>query len=160
GQGQFLFSTALAGISAIGQLYVGFGTAFTDFDNDGWEDIAITNGHVIRFPSGAGLRQKPVLLRNQGPDQRRTVNFADVPRHGGPYYRSEHIGRGLALGDLDNDGWPDLVISHLNEPVVLLRNEAKETLGKNHHWLGIDLAGQGNRDLVGTKLVVEAAGRK
>jgi hypothetical protein len=153
--GMFLFSTSLAGITAIGQLYVGFGTGFLDVDQDGWEDLVISNGHVIRHPAQTTVQQKPVLLRNQG-----LGRFTDLTKQGGPYFRSEHIGRGLAVGDLDNDGWPDLVISHLNEPVVLLRNEGKDTLGRGHHWLGIELAGGKPHDLVGAKLIAEVNGRK
>jgi hypothetical protein len=155
GKGQFIFATQLAGISALGQLYVGFGTGFFDLDNHGWEDLVIANGHVIRYPTASTLPQRPVLLRNQGQGK-----YVDITRQGGPYFRGVHIGRGVALGDLDNDGWIDLVFSHLNEPASLLRNEAKETWGKNHHWLGIELVGQKNRDFVGAKVVVEASNRK
>jgi hypothetical protein len=151
GSGLFLFSTPASGIAAIGQLYVGFGTAFFDTDHHGWEDLVITNGHVIRYPQGAGLKQRPVLLRNKG-----NGRFADITQQGGPYFRGEHIGRGLALGDLDNDGRFDLVISHLNEPAAVLRNEADV----KHNWLGIELAGKNRRDVVGAKIVVEADGRK
>jgi hypothetical protein len=154
GGGRFYFSSQEAGIAAIGQLYVGFGTAFMDMDNDGWEDLVVTNGHVIRHPALAGVRQRPVLLRNLG-----TKRFTDITREGGPYFREDHLGRGLAVGDLDNDGWPDLVITHLNEPVAMLRNEAKEAVG-HRRWLGIQLAGKGNRDVVGAKVIVEAAGRR
>src|SRR5262249_8912452 len=63
----FRFGTQRAGIAAIGQAYVGFGTGFLDVDNDGWEDIFISNGHVIMYPKGSSPRaQRPVLLRNQG----------------------------------------------------------------------------------------------
>jgi hypothetical protein len=151
GKGLFLFSTPASGIAAIGQLYVGFGTAFVDIDHHGMEDLVITNGHVIRYPQGAGLKQRPVLLRNKGDGR-----FVDITQLGGPYFRGEHMGRGLALGDLDNDGKFDLVISHLNEPVSLLRNQAEA--GK--HWLGIELAGKDRRDIVGAKVVVEVDGRK
>jgi RNA polymerase sigma factor (sigma-70 family) len=151
GGGMFLFSTPAAGIAAIGQQYVGFGTGFLDVDNDGWEDLVITNGHVIRHPKQAGLQQRPVLLRNLGKGR-----FADITIQGGDYFRAQHMGRGLVIGDLDNDGRPDLVISHLNEPVALLRNQA----GVGQHWLGVELVGDKHRDIVGAKVIVEVGGRK
>jgi hypothetical protein len=151
GKGLFLHATVPAGIGAIGTAFVGFGTGFLDFDNDGWEDLVIAHGHVIRYPGAAGLQQRPVLLRNQG-----NVRFADVTATGGPYFRELHIGRGLAIGDLDNDGRAELVVSHLNEPVCLLRNEDPS----GNHWLGVELAGLGRRDIVGATVVVEVAGRR
>jgi enediyne biosynthesis protein E4 len=149
GRGLFVFNTTQAGIAAIGQSYVGFGTGFLDLDHHGWEDLVVVNGHVLRHPHRAQLRQRPVLLRNQG-----NGRFRDITSQGGSYFRDGHIARGLAIGDLDNDGRPDLVISHQNEPVVLLRNEA----GAGRHWLGIELAGKGRRDVVGARVVVEAGG--
>jgi hypothetical protein len=151
GKGQFVFSTTAAGISAIGQSFVGFGTGFLDLDNHGWEDLVVVNGHVLRYPTRAKLRQRPVLLRNLG-----NGRFTDITPQGGAYFRTEHIARGLAIGDLDNDGRPDLVISHQNEPVVLLRNEA----ATGRHWLGLELAGKGHRDVAGARVVVEAAGHR
>jgi hypothetical protein len=151
GGGMFLFSTPASGIAAIGQLYVGFGTGFIDFDNHGWEDILVCNGHVIRFPTGAPLQQRPVLLRNKGEGR-----YVDITKQGGPYFRTGHIGRGVAMGDLDNDGRTDLVISHLNEPVVVLRNVADV----GQHWFGVELEGDGHRDVVGAKIVIDVAGRK
>jgi hypothetical protein len=151
GAGMFLFSTPASGIAAIGQLYVGFGTGFIDLDNHGWEDLVIANGHVIRHPHGAKLRQRPVVLRNKG-----DTRFSDITRQGGEYFRDDHIGRGIALGDLDNDGRTDLVISHLNEPAVLLRNVADV----GNHWLGLKLVGKERRDVVGAKVVVEVGGRQ
>jgi hypothetical protein len=92
-----------------------------------------------------------VLLRSQGNEGKDIVHFEDITAQGGPYFRAEHQGRGLAIGDLDNDGRPDLVISHLNEPVTLLRNEA----GTGHHWLGVELIDKKHADLAGAKLTVE-----
>jgi hypothetical protein len=151
GKGMFLFSTPASGIAAIGQLYVGFGTGFFDLENDGWEDLVIANGHVIRFPTGAGLRQRAILLRNKGEGR-----FADISMQGGDYFRGEHMGRGIALGDLDNDGRIDMVISHLNEPAAVLRNVADV----GNHWLGIELTGRDRRNIAGAKILLEAGGRK
>jgi enediyne biosynthesis protein E4 len=151
----FVFSSQSSGIATIGRRYVGFGTGFLDFDNDGWEDIVICNGHVVRHPTVAKIRQSPLLLRNQGnPDDKRGVQFLNETGQGGTYFQSEHQGRGLAIGDLDNDGRPDLVISHLNEPVVLLRNLARP----EHHWLGVLLADKQHRDFVGAKVTLEVNG--
>jgi hypothetical protein len=101
---------------------------------------------------GIGVQQLPVLLRNQGQERNR---FLNVNSQAGKYFQTMHIGRGLAVGDLDNDGRPDIVISHLNEPVTLLRNEASP----NHHWLGVELADKTHRDLAGSKLTLEVNGR-
>jgi hypothetical protein len=152
----FEFSTQTAGIASIGRSFVGFGAGFVDVDNDGWEDIVIVNGHVIRYPKSSKVRQRPILLHNNGrPDAQGRVQFTDYIDRGGPYFQTEHQGRGVAIGDLDNDGWPDLVISHLNDPVTVLRNQAP----RDHHWLGIELTTKDHRDLVGTRIQLEAGGR-
>jgi hypothetical protein len=156
GGGMFLFSTPASGIASIGQTFVGWGTGFLDLDGDGWEDLVIANGHVIRHPFGASgrpvsPRQRPVLLRNNGKGR-----FVDITPQGGVYFRSKHLGRGLVIGDLDNDGHPDLVISHLNEPVVLLRNQ----LDVRQHWLGVELRGKNGRDVTGARVVVQLGERK
>jgi hypothetical protein len=96
GRGLFVFNTTQAGIAAIGQSYVGFGTGFLDLDHHGWEDLVVVNGHVLRHPHRAQLRQRPVLLRNQG-----NGRFRDITSQGGSYFRDGHIARGLAIGDLD-----------------------------------------------------------
>jgi hypothetical protein len=154
GQNMFVFSTSEAGIAAIGQRYVGFGTGFLDLDNHGWEDIVVSNGHVIRFPKApSALRQRPVLLRNQA------GRYQAVTRSGGPYFQGDHIGRGLGLGDLDNDGYTDLVVSHLNEPVALLRNVSGKS-NPNHHWLGVELFGKDWADVVGARVTLEVGERK
>jgi hypothetical protein len=149
----FTYATLTSGIAAIGQLYVGWGTGFLDLDQDGWEDLVIINGHVIRHPAPgrAGLAQRPVLFHNKGGGK-----FEVWTERGGAYFRSEHRGRGLAIGDLDNDGRPDLVISHVNEPVVVLRHNRDF----GHHWLGIELVGQQHADVTGARLRLEAADRQ
>jgi hypothetical protein len=152
----FTYSSVAAGLAKIGRQYVGFGTAFVDLDNDGWEDIVIVNGHVIHYPRKSTVRQKPVLLLNCG--KRAGSNgpqFADITTQGGAYFQAEHRGRGLAVGDLDNDGRPDLVISHVNEPVTVLRNQA----GRGRHWLGVQLTCKDHRDIVGAKVTLEVGGR-
>jgi enediyne biosynthesis protein E4 len=160
--GLFLFSTSIAGISSIGQKYVGWGTQFVDVDNDGWLDILIINGHVIRHPVGAALKQRPVLFYNVPIPGGKTIHdrkFIDISKRGGNFFGGEYCGRGLAVGDLDNDGWPDFVVSTVNGPVVVARGIGGEH-PKANHWLGLELVGNKNRDLVGTKIVVEVEGRK
>jgi hypothetical protein len=150
----FQFATQEAGIARFGQPYVGFGTGFLDLENRGWEDLFISNGHVIRYPKPTGVQQPPMLLRNDaGPEGRR---FNDISARGGSYFQAKHCGRGIAIGDLDNDGLPDVVISHLNEPVAVLRNVSPA----GNHWLGVELMGHDRRDVVGAKLTLEVGDRK
>lgn len=144
----FTFRSQSAGISAIGQKYVGCGATFLDVDNDGWLDLFIANGHTARRAPRA---QRPVLLRNLGQGR-----FGRWMPDGNPYCNMDHVGRGVMVGDFDNDGLVDLVISHANEPVTILRNVA----GKDHHWIGFELLGKQRRDLTGARIVVETDGRK
>ena len=117
----FYHRTSSSGIGALGQKYVGWGTAFLDLDHDGWEDLFIADGHAIRYPTkpGSSRRQKPVLLRNQGDGK-----FKNLTAQGGPYFEKDHLSRGVGFGDLDNDGRIDAIVSHLNEPVSVLQNTA------------------------------------
>jgi hypothetical protein len=157
GGGHFDHVSSQAGIMGIGLNFVGFGTSFLDYDNDGAEDLILTNGHVLRHPRPPQtLAQRPVLLRNLVRDGPRpgVVRFEDVSSRAGPFFQETHRGRGLAVGDLDNDGKLDVVISHCNEPVVLLRNSTQT----GHHWLGVALKGQPYRDAVGARLTLEMAG--
>jgi hypothetical protein len=150
-QVRFNYATLVSGVAAISGVYVGWGTGFVDYDLDGWEDLVMVNGHAIRFPTKIDRRQKPVLLHNE------SGRFRDATRSGGTYFGTPHNARGLAFADLDNDGRVDMVASHLNEPVSVLRNVAP-TEGK--HWVGLELVGEKNRDLVGARVVVESAAGK
>jgi hypothetical protein len=140
------FQGELPALCAAGASRVGFGTAFADFDGDGREDLVAVNGHVLRYPSGSAQKQLPLLFRNEN-----GTGFADVTPRGGPYFRAPAVARGLAVGDLDNDGRPDLVVTHANAPVAVLRNEGTGA------WVGFRLAGKGNRDAVGSTVVLETA---
>ena len=157
GKLHFEYSAASAGLASLGRLYVGFGTGFFDLDNDGWLDVFISNGHVIRHPTRSQIRQRPVLLRNQGEQRtQRQPQLVNITDQGGAYFQADHQGRGVAIGDLDNDGRLDLVISHINEPAALLRNETSNDC----HWLGIELAGKDRGDVVGARLTLEVGDRK
>ena len=153
GRPLFQFRTSAAGIAAIGQKFVGWGTAFIDVDRDGWEDLFVTNGHAIRFPTGkeSSRKQLPVLLMNKGEGK-----FRDESKRIGDYRSAPRQGRGVAFGDLDNDGRTDLVISHMNEPAAVLRGVG----GADSHWVGIALEGKGHACPVGAKAVWESGGRR
>lgn len=148
---RFSYDTLPSGIATIGGKYVSWGTSFFDYDLDGWEDILIVSGHAIRFPTKIDRRQIPVLLRNQG------GKFKQVETTGWPYMSEPHNARGAAFGDLDNDGKVDVVISHLNEPVVVLRNV---TPTEGRHWVGLRLTRPKGADLVGARIILESASGK
>jgi hypothetical protein len=157
---RFGSASGAAGLAGLAPTSVGWGIGFFDLDHDGWLDLFIANGHLLRHPDrrprgaprGGGkftVAQRPVLLRNEG------GKWTDIADRAGPYFQECHRGRGVAFGDLDNDGRIDLVISHLNEPVVLLRNEAKR---RANHWLGVELQGKRRGDVTGARLVLEVEG--
>jgi len=151
GGGVFTFASRSSGVAAVGLSHVGFGTALADFDHDGREDLVIANGHVIRQPQGTTVAQQPALLRNAGRGR-----FAVATDAGGAYFRSRHQGRGLAVGDLDDDGGLDLIVSHLDEPVSVLRNQA----GGGNAWIGFTLTDPGRRDAVGGRVELRYAGAR
>jgi hypothetical protein len=158
GNANFLYASRSAGIATIGPFWVGFGTAFIDYDRDGAEDLFIVNGHVVHYPPGkAPLKQRAVLLRNlyQPGMEPHKVRFEQVSDQAGPFFQTEHVGRGAAFGDLDNDGRTDVVISCVNEPLIVLQN----TLDNGNHWLGVELVGKKYRDAVGARLELDVGGR-
>jgi hypothetical protein len=151
GKEQFTFATMATGLAAVTGAYVSWGTGFLDVDHRGWEDLVIVSGHAIRFPAKTDRRQKPQFLRNT------EGRFRIASREAGPYFREPHNARGAAFGDLDNDGKIDVVISHLNEPVVVLRNVAPT---EGRHWVGVQLVGEKNRDIVGARVALEGPAGK
>jgi hypothetical protein len=136
--------------------YVGWGTAFFDYDNDGWLDLIAVNGHVYpqldqaRLGASAGYRQRKLLYRNRGDG-----TFDDVSTRYGSVLTDERVSRGLAVGDLDDDGRLDVVINDQDGSPQVLRNEI-EGAG---HWLRVKLAGKGgNTNAIGAVVVMSAGG--
>lgn len=147
GKGMFFeYSSPRYGLTAIGSRFVGFGTVFVDADLDGWEDIVIANGHVVRHSPTNNIRQRPILFLNVLKGERR--QFIDAATEGGPFFREPRIGRGVVVADLDNDGRPDLVYCHINETARVLKNESM----RGNHWFGVELIGRDRRDATGAKL--------
>lgn len=114
--GSFSESTVQSGLGKYTQ-FLGWGAAFFDYDNDGWPDIFMVNGHVYPGLKSGEYRQRRILYRNGGAGK-----FADVSSEAGPAVMEKSSARGLAVGDFDNDGRADLLISNMNEPLSLLRN--------------------------------------
>jgi enediyne biosynthesis protein E4 len=148
GQGHFLHVSQATGITALGGMYVGFGTVFSDHDADGDEDVLVANGHVIKYPRSAPLKQEALLLLC---DKGRFRKAASSP---GDFFAQPHMGRGLAVGDLDGDLRPDAVFSMTGEPARLLRNNVRND--NRHLWLKL-IGTQSNRDAVGAVVVVNTS---
>lgn len=137
------------GVTSAGSLFVGWGTRCFDADRDGDEDMFVSNGHVIRYPVNAPLRQTPLLFENL--EGRR---FRNVAPDAGDYFREAHMGRGAAGGDLDGDGDQDLAVSHTNEPVSILLNETPP----RGEALAVDLIGTSSpRDAIGAVVRIQTS---
>jgi enediyne biosynthesis protein E4 len=137
--------------------YVGWGTAFFDYDNDGVLDLIAVNGHVYpqldaaRRGASAGYRQRALLYHGRGDG-----TFDEVASNYGDVLTEPRVSRGLAVGDLDDDGRLDVVINDLDGSPQVLHNE----LDGRGHWLIVALHGQGeNRQAIGAVVKVTAGGR-
>jgi hypothetical protein len=155
GSGVFQDLSARSGLGPPSLAYTGFGTAWIDFDNDGWLDVLTVNGTVQRVdtPSRSSFPydQRKQLFRNLG-----SGRFEEVTDRAGGVFSVSSVGRGAAFGDLDNDGDTDVVVANANGPVELLVNNA----GSRNHWLGLRLEGGANapRDMLGARVAVARTG--
>jgi hypothetical protein len=149
--------SAQSGIAAPTFNRMGWGAAFLDADLDGRLDLFFANGHIFfdvdRFAElGETYRQKNQLLLNVGGGR-----FRDVSERAGPGLQIAAVGRGLAVGDLDNDGDLDLVVSNTDDAPTLLENR-QET---KRHWIGVRaVADSGNRFAIGAKVTITSGGRR
>lgn len=138
--------------------FVAFGAKFLDFDNDGWLDLVIANGHVQdniqQIDSSQTYRQATQLFHNQGG---KPPHFEEVSQTSGEALKRQIVGRGLAVGDFDNDGRLDILIVDSEGKPLLLHNEHKAA----GHWLGVKLEGtKSNRDGLGAILTATVGGEK
>jgi hypothetical protein len=155
GSGVFEERAASAGIRLPSLPYTGFGTAWLDFDNDGWLDILTVNG-AVRHAAEAltrketfSLQQPKQLFRNLGNGQ-----FADVTGQAGAAINNPEVSRGAAFGDVDNDGDTDVVVANDSGPVRLLINN----IGNSKHWVGVRVSGRHPRgDMIGARVGVARA---
>jgi hypothetical protein len=163
GNGTFDDVTYPAGLG-LNTKYLGWGAMFFDFDNDGWPDLLLVNGHV--YPEvdsqhlGSTFQEPRILYHNNG-----NATFTDISADAGPGITTPSSSRGLATGDLWNDGRLSAVISNMNAPPSLLVNDVR-TL---NHWIAFHLVGTSfasksqklrtNRDAIGARITVKAGSR-
>jgi hypothetical protein len=153
GGGQFDDATIQAGL-ARNTRYVGWGCGFFDFDNDGWPDLLLVNGHVFPEVDRLGIdihyRDHAILYRNLG------GKFADISQTAGPGILELQSARGAAFGDYDNDGLVEVLINNQNAAPSLL----KQTMHPANHWIALKLVGvRSNRGALGAKVRLTAGSR-
>ena len=145
-KGSFQYVSGTTGVARMTMAHSGWGTAFFDYDNDGWKDLFVAQSHVMDnieyFQGNVRYREPLLLLRNlQG-------RFEDVSAQSGEPFHPVQAARGAAFGDLDNDGQIDIVVSCLDGKPMLLHNQ-----GSPNHWLTINTVGTAsNRDGIGARL--------
>lgn len=150
--GTFDYASLTSGIGSISQFHSGWGLRFVDYDNDGWKDLLIAQGHDmdnIELVSPQLRYREPVLLARN--DHGR---FFDISAASGDVFHEPWVGRGLAIGDIDNDGRIDAVISTNGGGVHILRNET----ATQNHWITLRLTGhKSNRDGIGAVVKLTTA---
>jgi hypothetical protein len=154
GDGTFTDATSAVGLGLYSQ-YLGWGTMFLDFDNDGWPDLILVNGHV--YPEvdshhlGSSYKEPRILYHNNGDG-----TFSDVSASAGSGITTAASSRGLAVGDLWNDGKISVVISNMNDSPSLLVNQIRTP----NHWIAVRTVGtKSNRDGIGARIRVKTAAR-
>jgi enediyne biosynthesis protein E4 len=144
GDGMFSYDAYPSGLARISLTHSGWGVRFLDYDNDGWKDLIIAQGHdldtiELTFPN-LHYREPMLLARNTG------NNFVDVSAEAGAVFQQPWVARGLAAGDIDNDGRVDAVVTTNGESIHVLHNDTKTP----YHWLTLRLIGhKSNRDAIG-----------
>jgi hypothetical protein len=157
GKASFTEVSMRSGVGKKSIPFLGWGTGFLDYDNDGWLDLLIVNGHIYpaadRLDWGTSYSQRPMLFRNT-----RDGKFEEVPPAKGTGLAATVSGRGAAFGDLFNDGKIDVVVSPIEGPPLLLRNVSPD----HHHWVALKLIGgaKSPRDAVGTTVYLAANGMR
>jgi hypothetical protein len=149
GDGSFSYESYASGIGRMTIGHSGWGVRFVDYDNDGWKDLLIMQGHdldTIENTSPSLHYREPMLLaRNTG------HGFVDVSAESGAVFQQSWVGRGLAIGDLDNDGRLDAVVTTNDGPAYVLHNETVTP----YHWLTLKLVGhKSNRDAIGAEVKI------
>jgi hypothetical protein len=151
--GTFDYDSYATGIGRSTMLHSGWGLRFVDYDNDGWKDLLVAQGHdldtIEKISPQLHYREPVMLLRNIG-----GKGFVDVGSVSGEVFRQRWVGRGMAIGDLDNDGRMDAVVTENGGPVHILMNRTKTA----NHWIGFKLVGhKSNRDGIGAVIEVDTA---
>lgn len=149
GDGSFTYASLSSGLGAITQRLSGWGVRFMDYDNDGWKDLLVAQGHdldnVELTTPNLRYREPLLLLRNTG------KSFVDVSRESGSVFQIPWVGRGMAVGDIDNDGRLDAVVTTNEGGIHVLHNETPSA----NHWLLVKLVGhKSNRDGLGAEVKV------
>lgn len=146
GEGLFTYASRKSGFAAYPAGFVGFGTVAIDFNFDGAQDLAVANGHVSYASPHSPYEQHALLF------ERQAEYFQRLTATG--YFSQPHTGRGLAYGDLDNDGAVELIFSNLEEPVAVLHAQPPQS----SNWAILRLIGTtSNRDAVGASVALQAA---
>ena len=150
GDGSFTYDTYVAGLAPMTLLHSGWGIRFLDYDNDGLKDLLIAQGHdldtvELNYPQ-LHYKEPMLLARNMGEGK-----FVDVSAQSGSVFAQTWVGRGMAVGDLDNDGRVDAVVTTNGGPAYVLHNETPT----QNHWLSLLLVGhKSNRDAIGAEVKV------
>jgi enediyne biosynthesis protein E4 len=150
GDGSFTYDTYMSGLAAMTLLHSGWGIHFLDYDNDGLKDLLIAQGHdldtvELNYPQ-LHYKEPLLLARNMG-----NGTFVDVSAQSGDVFGQRWVGRGMAVGDLDNDGRLDAVVTTNGGPAYVLRNETPA----QNHWLTLLLVGhKSNHDAIGAEIRV------
>lgn len=147
--GTFTYTSQSLGIGAMTLSHSGWGVRFVDYDNDGWKDLLIAQGHdldtiELSYPN-LRYREPMLLAHNTG------HGFVDVSAHSGSVFEQPWVARGMAIGDLDNDGRLDAIVTTNEGPVHVLHNETSS----GNHWVLLKLVGHGsNRDAIGAEVTL------